>query len=92
MSTTIRLGTAIEICLRTYYMDRKSYSTLIDLRNDALYEKGIFQRVQNWQRANGVISLYRDEIGYDLTTNPHLLAIQEAMMHRHLGSPGAWLM
>jgi hypothetical protein len=84
MSTTIRLGTAIEICLRTYYMDRKSYATLIDLRNDARYKKGIFQRVQNWQGANGVISLYRSEIGYDLTTNSHLLAIQEAMMHRHL--------
>src|SRR5919112_2505769 len=49
MSTIIRLGTAIEICLRTYYMDRKSYSTLIDLRSDARYKKGIFQRVQNWQ-------------------------------------------
>ena len=83
-STAIRLGTAIEICLRTYYMDRKSYSTLIDLRNDARCKKGIFQRVQNWQGANGVISHYRDEIGYDLTTNSHLHAIQEAMMHRHL--------
>jgi hypothetical protein len=67
-----------------YYMDRKSYSTLIDLRNDARCKKGIFQRVQNWQGVNGVISLYRDEIGYDLTTNSHLHAIQEAMMHRHL--------
>src|SRR4051794_2229011 len=84
MSTMIRLGTAIEICLRTYYMDRKGYLTLIDLRNDARYENGIFQRVQNWQRANGVLSLYEDEIGYDLANNPHLRAIQEAMMHRHL--------
>jgi hypothetical protein len=41
-STAIRLGTAIEICLRTYYMDRKSYSTLIDLRNDARCKKSIF--------------------------------------------------
>jgi hypothetical protein len=84
MTTIIRLGTAIEICLRTYYMDRKSYSTLIDLSNDASYKKGIFQRVQNWHGADGVISLYRSEIGYDLTTNSHLPAIQEAMMHRHL--------
>ena len=44
-------------------MDRKSYSTLIDLRNDARCKKGIFQQVQNWQGANVVISLYRDEIG-----------------------------
>jgi hypothetical protein len=92
MSTIIRLGTAIEICLRTYYMDRKSYSTLIDLRSDARYEKGIFQRVQNWQGANGVISLYRGEIGYDLTTNSHLPAIQEAMMHRHLYAHNSWLL
>ena len=63
MSTAIRLGTPIDICLRTYYMDRKSYSTLIDLRNDARCKKGIFQRVQNWQGANVVISRYRDEIG-----------------------------
>ena len=63
MSTAIRLGTPIEICLRTYYMDRKSYSTLIDLSNDARYKKGIFQRVHNWHGADGVISLYRSEIG-----------------------------
>jgi hypothetical protein len=46
MSTMIRLGTAIEICLRTYYMYRKKYSTLLDLRNDAQYQKNLFQRVQ----------------------------------------------
>jgi hypothetical protein len=84
MSTMIRLGTAIELCLRTYYMQRKGHSTLIDLQSDPRYRKGIFQRVQNCQQQNGAIVLYRDEIGYDLANNPHLSAIQEMIMHRHL--------
>jgi hypothetical protein len=84
MSTMIRLGTAIELCLRTYYMHRKGHSTLIDLQSDRRYRKGIFQRVQNWQQQDGAIVLYRNEIRYDLANNPHLPAIQETMMHRHL--------
>ena len=84
MSTMIRLGTAVEVCLRTYYMDRKGLSTLIDLRNDCRYQRGIFQRLQDWQQPNGALSLYKNEIGYDLANNPHLPAIQEMMMHRHL--------
>lgn len=84
MGTMIRLGTAVEIGLRNYYMDRKGHSTLVELRSDHRYRKGIFQRVQRWQAANGAIALYRDEIGYDLISNPHLRAIQELMSHRHL--------
>jgi hypothetical protein len=83
MGTMVRLGTAIELGLRSYYMDRKGHSTLVDLRNDPRYQKNIFQRVQSGQ-PNGVIVLYSDAIGYDLTSNPHLQSIQETMMHRHL--------
>jgi hypothetical protein len=79
----IRLGTAIELGLREYYMDRKGHSTLAELRSDPRYEKNIFQQVQSWQ-PHGVIVLYKNEIEYDLTGNPHLQSIQETMMHRHL--------
>ena len=63
LSTMIRLGTAVEVCLRTYYMDRKGLSTLIDLRNDCRYQRGIFQRVQDWQQPNEALSLYRTRLG-----------------------------
>ena len=31
-----------------------------------------------------MIELYKSELQYDLKTNLHLKAVQEAMMHRHL--------
>jgi hypothetical protein len=65
-------------------MYRKGHSTLTELQNDPHYQKGVFQRVQSWQRANGAIGLYSDDLGYDLTSNPHLQTMQEAMAHRHL--------
>lgn len=83
MATMIRLGTAVEQNLKHYYMDRKGHATLVELRGDRRFEKGIFQRVQDWQQ-NGAIRLYKDELGYDLSTNPHLPSMQEMMAHRHL--------
>jgi hypothetical protein len=83
MATMIRLGTAIEINLKHYYMEKKGHATLDALRRDTSYSQGIFQRVQDGQQ-NGIISLYRRELSQDLKTNPHLPAVQEAMTHRHL--------
>lgn len=83
MATMIRLGSVIEGCLKTYYMYKKGYTNVLQLKADPKYEHNIFQRVQSWQR-NGVITLYKNELGYDLSTNLHLVSIQEAMMHRHL--------
>jgi hypothetical protein len=83
MATAIRLGSEIESNLKYYYMDKKGYTNIPQLKADSNYKQNIFQRVQSWQN-DGVISLYQREIGYDLTNNPHLQAIQEAMMHRHL--------
>jgi hypothetical protein len=83
MATMIRLGSVIEGCLKAYYMDKKGYANIPQLKADPKYQHNIFQRVQSWQR-NGVITLYKSELGYDLSTNLHLVSIQEAMMHRHL--------
>src|SRR2546421_12777789 len=49
MATIIRLGTVIENCLKYYYMKRKGYTTLIDLKADPEYENNIFQRIQSNQ-------------------------------------------
>ena len=83
MGTFIRLGSEIELCLRQYYMDKKGYNNLLELHQDSNYKKGIFQRVQNWQK-KGLINLYKKELGYDLKTNKELIKIQEIMIHRHL--------
>lgn len=82
MGTMIRLGTAIENCLKYYYMKRKGHASLVELRSDADYNKNAFQRVQNWQ-SHGAIALYAG-IGIDLSTYAKLASIQEAMLHRHL--------
>jgi hypothetical protein len=83
MATIIRLGTVIENCLKYYYMKRKGHATLIDLKADPKYKPNIFQRIQSNQTDNA-LKLYKDELGYDLNSNPHLKEMQEAMAHRHL--------
>lgn len=84
MTTMIRLGSAIESCLKWYYMHKKGYSNLQQLKADPSYKQGIFQRVQPRQNQGGVIDLFQDELQYDLTNNPKLPVIQETMLHRHL--------
>jgi len=83
MATAIRLGSVIENCLKRYYMDKKGYINISQLKTDPNYRRGIFQQVQSDQN-KGVIWLYNEADIYDLSTNQHLVSIQEAMMHRHL--------
>lgn len=83
MATMIRLGTVIENCLKYYYMDKAGHSTLVELRADPHYSRGIFQRIQSGKR-NGAIDLYQNVVGYDIALNPYIKSIQEAMQHRHL--------
>lgn len=83
MATTIRLGAEVEQGLKRYYMHVKGHSTLVELRADPSYNKGVFQRVQDWH-SNGVMPLYERELGYDLSANPYLRSMQEMMAHRHL--------
>jgi hypothetical protein len=83
MATMNRLGTSIEGCLKWYYMMKKGYANNVQLRADPHWKKNIFQRVQTWQ-PDGVLSLYGNQLAFDLTTIKELAAIQEMMMHRHL--------
>jgi len=85
MGTFVRLGSEIEICLRDYYMEKKGYKNLTELCADPRYKKGIFQRILPWQTSStDAISLFKDELGYNLNTNPHFITIQELMLLRHL--------
>lgn len=83
MGTLIRLGTAIENCLRWYYMAKKQYTSVSQLKDDPGCPRGVFLRLQPWQD-DGVIHLYRQQLGLDLGPNPDLPAVQEALLHRHL--------
>jgi hypothetical protein len=49
MGTLIRLGSAIEACLKWYYMLKKGYNNIPQLKTDPAYKQHIFQRVQPWQ-------------------------------------------
>jgi hypothetical protein len=83
MGTFIRLGSAIEDNLKAYYMNKKGYANNLDLIADAKYKENIFQRVQPWQQ-DDALSLYKDELGFDLTTIPELIKVQEIVNDRHL--------
>ncbi len=61
MATAIRLGSAIETCLKLYYMEKKGHPNIPALKADPKYQANIFQRVQSWQ-SNGVIALYQAEL------------------------------
>ena len=82
MGTIIRLGSVIEGCLKQYYMNKKGYTNILQLRTDPKYKQGIFQRIQD--PTGGVIKLFIDELNFDLTIITELKLIQEAMQHRHL--------
>lgn len=93
MMTASRIGTVIESNLRTYYMERRGITSSGQLLEDDGYKfckKGLFQRVQGWQQ-NGVITLYRKYIDYDLTENINLQNVQVAMLDRHLYSHNSGL-
>ena len=83
MGTMIRLGSAIENHLKYYYMAKRGHQTIPELQADPAFSKNVFQRIQPWQ-GDSAIKLMKDQLGYDLSSNPHLPAMQEAMMHRHL--------
>ena len=91
MGTFIRLGSAIESCLKWFYMFTKGYTNIPQLTADSGFRPNIFQRVHAWHKEDGVLALYRRELGVDLTEYPSLIAIQEAMLHRHLYAHGSGL-
>ncbi len=83
MGTLVRLGTEIENALKYYYMEKKDYRDLIDLKRDINFEKNIFQRIMPWTQ-NNVLDLYKVQLNIDLHNNSKLKNIQELMLCRHL--------
>lgn len=83
MGTLIRLGSEIECGLKYYYMEKRNLKNLVELKADPRYELNIFQRIMPWTTSNA-ISLFNDQLKYDLNTNPFFKEIQELMLFRHL--------
>jgi hypothetical protein len=82
MPTMVRLGTAIESGLRDYYrhtMDARG-EALPDLTKPPM--KTIFQRLDG--KGQTAVTCFRDDLSYNLATNPHFQEAREVMVHRHL--------
>src|SRR5215213_1608662 len=70
-------------------MHRMGHQTLVALKNDPSYSRGIFQRLnisgQNKStKPDSVVALYQTQIAFDLTSTVNFITIQEIMIHRHL--------
>lgn len=83
MGTLIRAAASVETSLRDYYMLKKGYLNLTQLRQDPKYKQNIFQRIMPWNNSDGAIQLLMS-VGVDLTIINELAMLQELMLHRHL--------
>lgn len=83
MGTLIHAAASVETVLRDYYVQKKGYANLTQLRQDPQYKENIFQRIMPWNGSDGAIPLLKS-IGVDLTTIQELPQLQELMLHRHL--------
>lgn len=83
MGTLIRAAASVETTLRDYYMFKKGYTNLTQLRQDPRYKENIFQRIMPWNGSDGALPLLLSE-GIDLTALHELTKLQELMLHRHL--------
>lgn len=86
MGTLIRAAASVETGLRDYYMLKKGYTNLTQLRQDPGYKKNIFQRIMPWHDPDGAVELLRSDryIEFDLNTIDEFPLLQELMHHRHL--------
>lgn len=88
MGTLIRAAAGVETGLRDYLCRKRTFSNLDQLRShlakDRKWRGAVFQRIQPWHTGDGAKDLLQAELGYDLTTNPHLRNVQELVLHRHL--------
>jgi hypothetical protein len=82
MSTMTRMGSSIEFVLRDFYMEKKGYLNISELKKDPMFTQGIFQRIMP-RSNNNAIDLFMS-IGFDITAFPEFTKIQEIMLHRHL--------
>ena len=84
MGTIIRLGSTIESILRNYYMSKVGHKSLLDLRSDQDYRRGIFQRIHPWSGNDTAIALFGRRLGVNLEGVARFKGVQELMLHRHL--------
>jgi hypothetical protein len=83
MGTLIRAAASVETALRDYYVLRKGYTNLTQLRQDSQFKENIFQRIMPWHKTDGAISLLTS-VDVDLRAIQELPQLQELMLHRHL--------
>jgi len=74
MGTFTRLASELEKGLKYYYMEKKGYRNLIDLKQDKSYKKGIFQKLMPAINKNdfNLIELFKKELSYNLEDNSQL--------------------
>ena len=84
IGSLIRAAASVETGLRDYYCLKKGYSNLSLLRQDPLYKRNIFQRIQPWNNVNDSAIGLLKTIGVDLNTFAQFPRVQELVLHRHL--------
>ena len=83
VGTLIRAAASVETSLRDYYIRKKGYLNLSQLRQDPKYKKNIFQRIMPWHGNDGAIALLKT-VNVDINLIPELSTVQELVLHRHL--------
>lgn len=73
MGTFVRLATAVETGLRSHYIALRS--------STQLPPRGVFQQLVE---PTNLLKLYKQDCGYDLSTNQKWDRMRELMLHRHL--------
>ncbi|AUJ69771.1 MULTISPECIES: hypothetical protein [unclassified Pseudoalteromonas] len=83
MTTIVRLGTTIEMCLKDYYQSRKGFSSRKELKDHINSKQNIFQQVFPWHN-QGILTKIESEFQVELFQIPQLKIMQETMLFRHL--------
>jgi hypothetical protein len=83
MGTLIRAAASVETSLRDYYVTKKGFLNLTQLRQDPSYKQNVFQRIMPWNGNDSATALFQ-ALGVDLTIFPDFPKVQELVLHRHL--------
>lgn len=83
IGTFLRLGLAVELCLKQYYMMKMNYQTISELKKDPNYKDNLFQRIKPTSH-NSCIETFKKVLDIDLNKIPKFQCLQEIIIHRHL--------
>lgn len=83
MTTVVRLGTVIEICLKDYYQEQCGLSNRKELQAHVNSEQNIFQQVQPWHK-NGIFVKIENQFHINPLQIDEVKTIQQVMLLRHL--------